>query len=167
MHFYVCILIFIFNFTTVFIWVRILLSLSRSNCVYCSFYHCILFSYSASKLPVCFNKLTYLLTYANSLIDYLNLCVCVCYVVCYVFWSKQVIPLNHSDLWVCIIYVVKVACQINYLSSQSRQLSCNVRWTAVGQWRTQRGWELGWFNPLPPLNIHYFFHKFQVIVITV
>jgi len=58
-----CILIFIFNFITVFIWVRILLSLSRSNCVYCCFYYCIVFIYSAAKLPVCFNKLTYLFTY--------------------------------------------------------------------------------------------------------
>ena len=44
-------------------WSSIFLSLSRSYCVYCSFYHCIVFIYSAVKLPVCFNKLTYLLTY--------------------------------------------------------------------------------------------------------
>ena len=39
-------------------------------CVYCCFYHCInVLIYSATKLPVCFNKLTYLLTY---LLCYVN-----------------------------------------------------------------------------------------------
>ena len=56
-HFYFCILISILILSQ-FLLEFCLLSLSRSNCVYCSFYHCIESIYLAVKLLVCFNKLT-------------------------------------------------------------------------------------------------------------
>jgi len=61
-----CTLIFAFSFlfliSSQFLLEFCLLSLSRSNCVYCSFYHCIVSIYSAVKLLVCFNKLTVTVT---------------------------------------------------------------------------------------------------------
>jgi len=57
-----CTFIFAFSFlfliSSQFLLEFCLLSLSRSNCVYCSFYHCIVSIYSAVKLLVFFNKLT-------------------------------------------------------------------------------------------------------------
>ena len=53
---------FLFLISSQFLLEFCLLSLSRSNCVYCSFYHCIVSIYSAVKLLVCFNKLTVTVT---------------------------------------------------------------------------------------------------------
>jgi len=53
---------FLFLISSQFLLEFCLLSLSRSNCVYCSFYHCIVSIYLAVKLLVCFNKLTVTVT---------------------------------------------------------------------------------------------------------